>query len=115
MGRDGGSSLGLVKVVRGADNDEVQHKHQDAVIAELDRLTSEEAAVSEQRHRLHLRIERLYLDTPHSPEDEALLAELTEAELWISRWRADVHRRIDALRAEIGLPAAYPGSDTAAA
>jgi hypothetical protein len=89
--------------------------NQATVIAEIARLIAEEAAVSEQRHRLHLRLERLHLETPRSQDDEVLVQELTEAELWISRSRADLHRRINELRAEVGLPPVFAVSSSAAA
>lgn len=74
------------------------------VLAEIDRLTVYERAISDRRNELHDQIDRMYLAAPVDPDQVAELHELEALEREVSTRRAELHRQIDYLRAKIGLP-----------
>ncbi len=71
---------------------------------ELVRLDRHELGLSQRRRRLHDEIDRLYLRAALDDEETTLLSELEGIEQKTSEERRVLHRRIDEVRAELGLP-----------
>jgi hypothetical protein len=74
-------------------------------------LEHEERTISRRRALLHGRIDHLYLRAPLDGDDVAELDRLEELERELSLDRRNLHRRIDTLRAELGLPSLQEGRD----
>lgn len=79
--------------------------------SELALLEQQERTLSRERRLLHARIDALYLKSPLDDEQVDELDELEELEVGFSLDRRDLHRRIDNLRAELGLPPVRDGRE----
>ena len=75
------------------------------VSADLGLLEQEAQSLSKQRALVQARIDHLYLSSPLDDEQMVRLDELEEIEVGLSLDRRSLHRRIDKLRGELGLPA----------
>ncbi len=72
---------------------------------ELERLESEERALSARRRRLHERIDFLRAGGAEEPDGGHALALLERQEREVSAARRSLHRQIDELRVRLGRPA----------
>ncbi len=72
---------------------------------ELERLESEERALSARRRRLHERIDFLRAGGADDPGGADALAQLEQQEREVSAARRSLHRQIDELRIRLGRPA----------